>query len=32
MPAKTDAYFRHLKPAEKDYKRSDEGGALHDCH
>jgi integrase len=26
MPAKTDAYFRHLKPAEKDYKRSDEGG------
>jgi integrase len=26
MPSKTDAYFRHLKPAEKDYKRSDEGG------
>jgi integrase len=26
MPSKTDTYFRHLKPAEKDYKRSDEGG------
>jgi hypothetical protein len=26
MPTKTDTYFRHLKPAEKDYKRSDEGG------
>lgn len=26
MPTKTDTYFRHLKPAEKDYKRSDDGG------
>jgi hypothetical protein len=26
MPNKTDTYFRHLKPAEKDYKRSDDGG------
>lgn len=26
MPANTDTYFRHLKPAEKDYKRCDDGG------
>ena len=26
MPVKTETYFRHLKPAEKDYKRSDSGG------
>lgn len=26
MPAKNDTYFRHLKPGEKDYKRSDSGG------
>jgi integrase len=26
MPAKNDIYFRHLKPAGKDYKRSDSGG------
>src|SRR5882672_11506970 len=26
MPVKNDSYFRHLKPAEKDYKRSDCGG------
>jgi integrase len=26
MPTKTDTYFRHLKPAEKDYKRSDDSG------
>jgi integrase len=26
MPAKNDTYFRHLKPSEKDYKRSDSGG------
>lgn len=26
MPTKTDTYFRHLKPTEKDYKRSDDGG------
>lgn len=26
MPAKSAPYFRHLKPVEKDYKRSDEGG------
>jgi integrase len=26
MPVKNDSYFRHLKPAEKDYKRSDGGG------
>ncbi|CCD97691.1 hypothetical protein BRAS3809_1240001 [Bradyrhizobium sp. STM 3809] len=26
MPAKTDAQFRRLKSAEKDYERSDEGG------
>jgi len=26
MPVKNDTYFRHLKPAEKDYKRSDSGG------
>jgi hypothetical protein len=26
MPAKNDTYFRHLKLAEKDYKRSDSGG------
>ena len=23
MPVKNDTYFRHLKPGEKDYKRSD---------
>ena len=26
MPARTDIYFRQLKPGEKDYKRSDGGG------
>ena len=26
MPVKNDTYFRHLKAAEKDYKRSDGGG------
>lgn len=26
MPAKNDAYFRHLKSGEKNYKRSDSGG------
>jgi len=26
MPVKNDTYFRHLKPGEKDYKRSDSGG------
>ncbi|OSJ30849.1 MULTISPECIES: tyrosine-type recombinase/integrase [Bradyrhizobium] len=26
MPAKNDTYFRHLKPVESDYKRSDSGG------
>ena len=26
MPAKNDTYFRHLKPGEGDYKRSDSGG------
>ncbi len=26
MPAKSAPYFRHLKPATKDYKRSNEGG------
>jgi len=26
MPAKNDNSFRHLKPSEKDYKRSDSGG------
>src|SRR3974390_2050162 len=26
MPVKNDTYFRHLKPSEKDYKRSDSGG------
>jgi hypothetical protein len=26
MPAKNDTYSRHLKPVEKDYKRSDSGG------
>lgn len=26
MPVKTETYFRHLKPAGKDYKRSDSGG------
>ncbi len=26
MPAKNDTYFRHLKPGENDYKRSDSGG------
>ena len=26
MPGKNDTYFRHLKPGEKDYKRSDSGG------
>ena len=27
MPVKNDdSHFRHLKPAEKDYKRSDSGG------
>jgi hypothetical protein len=26
MPAKNDIYFRHLKPAGKEYKRSDSGG------
>jgi integrase len=26
MPAKTETYFRNLKPVEKDYKRSDSGG------
>jgi integrase len=26
MPVKNDTYFRHLKAAEKDYKRSDSGG------
>jgi integrase len=26
MPTKNDTYFRHLKPSEKDYKRSDSGG------
>jgi integrase len=26
MPVKNDSYFRHLKPGEKDYKRSDSGG------
>lgn len=26
MPDKSAPYFRHRKPAEKDYKRSDEGG------
>ncbi len=26
IPAKNDTYFRHLKPAEKDYKKADSGG------
>jgi hypothetical protein len=26
MPVKNDSHFRHLKPAEKDYKLSDSGG------
>jgi integrase len=26
VPAKNDTYFRHLKPCEKDYKRSESGG------
>lgn len=26
MPVKNDAYFRHPKAGEKDYKRSDSGG------
>ncbi|WP_316160998.1 Arm DNA-binding domain-containing protein [Bradyrhizobium sp. SZCCHNRI20481] len=26
MPAKSAPYFRHLKPAAKDDKRSNEGG------
>ena len=26
MPVKNDTYFRHLKPGERDYKRSDSGG------
>ncbi|XUM23106.1 Arm DNA-binding domain-containing protein [Bradyrhizobium oligotrophicum S58] len=26
MPSKSAPYFRHLKPAEEDYKRSDEAG------
>jgi hypothetical protein len=26
MPAKNETHFRHLKPAENDYKRSDSGG------
>lgn len=26
MQVKNDTYFRHLKPSEKDYKRSDSGG------
>ena len=26
MPARTETYFRNLKPAEKDFKSSDSGG------
>ena len=26
MPVENDTYFRHLKPSEKGYKRSDSGG------
>jgi hypothetical protein len=28
MPVKNDTHFRHLKAAEKDHKRSDNGGAF----
>jgi Arm DNA-binding domain len=28
LPAKNDTYFRHLKPGEQDYKRSDSGGLV----